>query len=720
MLRCAGNTDPNIIPRAGNNFDVGLLPPSCLWDDLLFLLAGKVHFVGGALGAQLGVLLPPPQWDTISLTKPLLGNRDSNLCTARFERKIWTGQHCFAQWPSLKKQIHALSPLDSHLGGVTGAKGFIRPAGFEILPCLESQETFGRQDCQTIGQDPTHVPPAHPRAVPVNFSLPSAALELGDVFSVLHEVRAPTRASSTTLGHPLWYTAAFSTAPDSSEAVSHDRHTPWLTCTPRPEHYSQMPLILLKQARSWPTKLGYPDIDQLQSTRHLSPRLPRACESRQLGLKLDSMATSEKPQCGGNGETGEYDLTLHVVGLFLVLAASVFGAGFPVVAKRVSWVKVPTKVFFACKHFGTGVLVATAFVHLLPTAFGNLTNPCLPDLFTDQYPALPGVIMMGSMFCLFVVEMWLNAKMGPGGHSHGGSFTDGATPGRSLAPPVRPSRASSESEFMTDDTASYEKKVAQKMFEEQQSAARNQQVSPDPFSDANGVFDPPSEMPPWFVVFYEQYVRQRLEMVNMIKASTVQQPEALPTSTFETRGPQPHPGSEWFLDAEGNWTDPQVYRRANLNITLLEGGILFHSVFVGMTISITIDGFLILLIAILFHQMFEGLGLGSRIAQVPYPKGSIRPWVLVFAFGTTAPIGQAIGLIARNSYDPESAFGLIIVGVFNAISSGLLIYAALVDLLAEDFLSEESQHTMTKKTRTVAFIWVLLGAAGMSIVGAFA
>jgi hypothetical protein len=48
----------------------------------------------------------------------------------------------------------------------------------------------------------------------------------------------------------------------------------------------------------------------------------------------------------------------------LVLAASIFGAGFPVVAKKVKWVKVPAKTFFLCKHFGTGVLIATAFVHV--------------------------------------------------------------------------------------------------------------------------------------------------------------------------------------------------------------------------------------------------------------------------------------------------------------------------------------------------------------------
>jgi len=42
------------------------------------------------------------------------------------------------------------------------------------------------------------------------------------------------------------------------------------------------------------------------------------------------------------------------------------GCGFPVVAKKVKWLKIPPKIFFACKHFGTGVLIATAFVHVRP------------------------------------------------------------------------------------------------------------------------------------------------------------------------------------------------------------------------------------------------------------------------------------------------------------------------------------------------------------------
>ncbi|KAI1256300.1 hypothetical protein MGN70_001424 [Eutypa lata] len=360
---------------------------------------------------------------------------------------------------------------------------------------------------------------------------------------------------------------------------------------------------------------------------------------------MDGMA---KPVCGGGEEAGEYDVGLHTVGLFLVLLASCLGAGFPVAAKKLSWLKVPEKVFFACKHFGTGVLIATAFVHLLPTAFFSLSDPCLPDLFVEDYPPMPGVIMMASLFALFVIEMWMNNKIG--GHSHGGAMGFEANPApMPMAAPPRPARTNTQTSFEADEVT-YEKKMAQHIYEER--ARYEEQVAMNSPTDLDA---PPSEMPPWFVVFYEQYVRQRLEMMNMIRSATPQ-PTTEVTVTEK---------SQW--DVEGQQVDPMVYKKMSMNITLLEGGILFHSVFVGMTVSITIEGYVILLVAILFHQMFEGLGLGSRIAAVPYPKGSIRPWLLVFAFGTTAPIGQAIGLAARNSYDPNSAFGLIIVGIFNAM-----------------------------------------------------
>jgi zinc transporter ZupT len=303
-------------------------------------------------------------------------------------------------------------------------------------------------------------------------------------------------------------------------------------------------------------------------------------------------------------------------------------------------------------------------------------DPCLPDLFTDQYPAMPGVIMMGSMFCLFVIEMYLNGKTG--GHSHGGPMGfethhahqhHHAPPASNhSSPPPRPPRYTSASDFEIEDI-DYEKKLAQKLYEDRMS---RYPPAANPYDPDSKDLAAQSEMPPWFIVFYEQYVRQRLEMVNMIKAMRQEQQQVGTSDDHSKRqtviGETPLLADSPYIDVEtGQPVDPAVYRKMSMNITLLEGGILFHSVFVGMTVSITIEGFLILLVAILFHQMFEGLGLGSRIAAVPYPRGSIRPWLLVVAFGTTAPIGQAIGLVVRDSYDPNSAFGLIIVGVFNAM-----------------------------------------------------
>jgi zinc transporter 1/2/3 len=331
---------------------------------------------------------------------------------------------------------------------------------------------------------------------------------------------------------------------------------------------------------------------------------------------------------------------------------------------------------------------------------------------------MPGVIMMGSLFALFVVEMWLNSVTG--GHSHGsatGAEFGGGAQSHGHAHGGHAHGPQNAFNNPIQRVQSYDSQVTMAYPNEKRGWVENTYPGDNfPFPKTEDL-DVKSEMPPWFIVFYEQYVRQRDEMVAQMNRvmPTIPQYREPAVQTADRNQQQ-----SYFEDDVEKAVDPMVLKKQSMQITLIEGGILFHSVFVGMTISITSEGFIILLIAIVFHQMFEGLGLGSRIADVPYPKGSWKPWALVVAFGTTCPIGQAIGLFTRNSYDPNSAFGLIIVGVFNAISSGLLIYAALVDLLAEDFLSEEANLTMTKKDKTQAFCYVLLGAAGMAIVGAFA
>jgi hypothetical protein len=60
------------------------------------------------------------------------------------------------------------------------------------------------------------------------------------------------------------------------------------------------------------------------------------------------------------------------------------------------------------------------------------------------------------------------------------------------------------------------------------------------------------------------------------------------------------------------------------------------------------------------------------------------------------------------------------VGIMNAISSGLLLFAGLVQLLAEDFLTEKSYETLKGRRRVQAFMAVVTGAGLMAGVGALA
>jgi solute carrier family 39 (zinc transporter), member 1/2/3 len=179
-------------------------------------------------------------------------------------------------------------------------------------------------------------------------------------------------------------------------------------------------------------------------------------------------------------------------------------------------------------------------------------------------------------------------------------------------------------------------------------------------------------------------------------------------------------GRSRHAHADGS-SDHQNQQRLFLQVLLLEAGILFHSVFIGMAVSVaTGTPFMVLLVAISFHQTFEGFALGARIAQIQFPLNSIKPWLMALAYGTTTPAGQALGLLLHRMYDPASQTGLLTVGTMNAISSGLLLYAGLVTLLAEDFLSEDSYKTLRGRRRLEACAAVVSGAGLMALVGAWA
>ena len=87
-------------------------------------------------------------------------------------------------------------------------------------------------------------------------------------------------------------------------------------------------------------------------------------------------------------------------------------------------------------------------------------------------------------------------------------------------------------------------------------------------------------------------------------------------------------------------------------------------------------------------------------------------------FALTTPVGIGIGIGITNVYDENSPTALIVEGIFNAASAGILIYMALVDLLAADFMNPRMQKSGS--LRLGANLSLLLGAGCMSLLAKWA
>ncbi|OWT42783.1 ZIP family zinc transporter [Pochonia chlamydosporia 170] len=416
----------------------------------------------------------------------------------------------------------------------------------------------------------------------------------------------------------------------------------------------------------------------------------------------------DRPACGGK-QTGWYDTVAHVFALLLILVLSTLACGFPLISRRATTGKRQKNIIFYCQHVGTGVLLATAFVHLLPMAFQSLTDPCLPYFFSKGYTPLPGFVAMVSAIIVVGVESYLTARGAGHSHSHAHDFFDNDEsdgdgefhdvplhdhPGMS----ERRTRSHRPEDISMDDVEATQGLVAgvSPLPESTPTVGtRRRQSRENDFTDGDSDLElDMDELDP-----APESNNHNGPYASLTKPSTRADPS----------DPTPPPKS------------PEETRRQLLQCLLLEAGILFHSVFIGMAISVaTGPAFVVFLIAISFHQSFEGLALGSRIAAIQFPKNSIRPWLMVLAYGFTTPLGQAIGLIVHKMYDPASMGGLLVVGFMNAISSGLLLYAGLVQLLAEDFLTEKSYRVLKGKKRLQAYLSVVGGALLMAVVGAFA
>jgi zinc transporter ZupT len=247
-----------------------------------------------------------------------------------------------------------------------------------------------------------------------------------------------------------------------------------------------------------------------------------------------------------------YNTPLHVGALLIVLFVSGTACAFPLLAVKFPALRIPGRFFFAVRHFGTGVLIATAFVHLLPTAFLSLGDPCLSGFWVKDYPAMPGAIVLAGIFLVTVVEMVFH-------------------PSRHISP------VQVVSEYPDNN-----QRPANRAGTENVARVRN--LGP--------LFGRTSSIG---------------HQLSHLTQQTADQDSALRRKSDSDLGNRPFCDRERWTDGpqEVELTPEQKQRKELMQCVLLEVGILFHSVFIGMSLSVSVGNeFIVLLIAITFHRKY--------------------------------------------------------------------------------------------------------------------
>ena len=90
-------------------------------------------------------------------------------------------------------------------------------------------------------------------------------------------------------------------------------------------------------------------------------------------------------------------------------------------------------------------------------------------------------------------------------------------------------------------------------------------------------------------------------------------------------------------------------------------------------------------------------------------------------FSVTTPMGIILGMVlfSVTGYDDSNPNALIMEGLLGSVSSGILIYMALVDLIAVDFFHNKLMNS-NRWLKRVSFVALTLGSAAMSLLALWA
>ncbi|KAJ7100242.1 ZIP-like iron-zinc transporter [Mycena belliarum] len=152
-----------------------------------------------------------------------------------------------------------------------------------------------------------------------------------------------------------------------------------------------------------------------------------------------------------------------------------------------------------------------------------------------------------------------------------------------------------------------------------------------------------------------------------------------------------------------------------VGVAVLEFGAVIHSVLIGLTLAAD-RKFKVLFAVLVVHQVFEGLGIGARLASAAGLSARVRVGGAV-VFGLSTPVGMAVGLAMRTAYSADAPGALVVSGVLDSLGAGVLIYTALVELLGREILFNEELMKGPARKLAAALGWVFLGCVVMALLG---
>ena len=120
---------------------------------------------------------------------------------------------------------------------------------------------------------------------------------------------------------------------------------------------------------------------------------------------------------------------------------------------------------------------------------------------------------------------------------------------------------------------------------------------------------------------------------------------------------------------------------------MLEAGVVVHSLIIGLDLGVTTQrgGILGLVAALCLHQFFEGVSLGSFVADAGPAVSSRRKAAMAAVFAATTPAGVLAGLATSETYRPDSSRASWVRGALNGLTGGMLLHMTMAVFIADTF-----------------------------------